>query len=79
MPVKEIPKNKRYRRAQMREIVTSQPAENGTNVQIVDNVFQGWSRQGVVRYNKLREKVKIIDNMYLVLSAIRETWNCLRI
>ena len=58
MPVKEIPKNKRYRRAQMREIVTSQPAENGTNAQIVDNVFQGWSPQGVVRYNKLREKVK---------------------
>ena len=58
MPVKEVPKNKRYRRAQMKEIVTSQPAENGKNAQIVDNVFQGWSPQGVIRYNRLRDKVK---------------------
>ena len=58
MPVKEIPKHQRYRRAQMKEIVTSHPAEIGTNAQIVDNVFQGWSPQGVVRYNTLRAKVK---------------------
>lgn len=58
MPVKEVPKSKRYRRAQqMKEIVTSQPADNGKNAQIVDNVFQGWSPQGVYRYNRLRAKV----------------------
>ena len=41
----------------MKEIVTSQPADNGKNAQIVDNVFQGWSPQGVYRYNRLRAKV----------------------
>ena len=76
MQVKVAPKHQRYRRAQMKEIVTSQPADSGGSIPIIDNEFQGWSPQGVIRYNRLRDKVKNIENMNLVLSAIRETCNC---
>ena len=58
MQVKVAPKHQRYRRAQMKEIVTSQPADSGGSIPIIDNEFQGWSPQGVIRYNRLRDKVK---------------------
>ena len=51
--VKAQPKHQRYRRAQMKEIVTSQPASGGSNKPGIDNVFQGWSPQGVIRNNRL--------------------------
>ena len=37
----------------MKEIVTSQPADSGGSIPIIDNVFQRWSPEGVVKYNRL--------------------------
>ena len=58
----------------MKEIVTSRPASGGS-IPIIDNVFQGWSPRGVVRYNRLREKVEAhwVLELFKQLSDMKES------